>query len=120
MKETANSIVDLSSVSAINTSALQLVGKFGVDGYGSHKIRHQLIDPALALAEIAHFNLEKTNSFLLSCYCPLELLAEDCTLLCSRSRTTRFAGPITLTRSVEDRDVLAVEFTFLSNHQGFL
>ena len=109
VKETAKSIFDLSSVSAINTSVLQLVGKFGVDGYGSHKIRHQLIDPALALTEIAHFNLEKTNSFLLSCYCPLELLAEDCTLLCSRSRTARFAGPITLTRSPEDGDVLAVE-----------
>ena len=87
VKETANSIVDMSSVSADNTNALQLVGKFGVNGYGSHKIRHQLIDSALASAEAAHLDQEKTNSFFRSCYCPLELLADYSTLLCSRSQT---------------------------------
>ena len=112
LKETVDSIVELSSVAEDNTgTVLQLIGKFGVDGSGSHKIRHQLIDTALASAETSHLDLEKTNSFLLSCYCPLELRSEGNTLLWSNPvpNSTSFARPVTLTRAAEDRDVLAVE-----------
>ena len=82
LKETADSVVDLSSAAEDTTGTVfTLVGKFGVDGSGSHKIRQQNIDTALASAETSHLDPEKTNSFLLSCYCPLELRSEENILL---------------------------------------
>ena len=108
--QTAASIVNLSNASADSGGSLQLVGKFGVDGSGSHKIRQQLIDTSLASEETSHLDPKKTNSFLLSCYCPLELRCND-TLLWSNPvpNSTSFARPVTLTRVAEDRDVLRVE-----------
>ena len=109
--ETATSLIKLSE-GRQEGAALDLVGKFGVDGSGSHKIRHQLINAALASSETSHLDLDKTNNFLLSCYCPLELRSsEDNSLLWSNPvpNSTSFARPVTLTRTTEDRDVLAVE-----------
>ena len=46
-----------------------IIGKFGVDGSGSHKIRHQLVKNDIASQNIGHVFSSKTSSFLLSFYC---------------------------------------------------
>ena len=46
-----------------------IIGKFGVDGSGSHKIRHQLAKNDVALQNIGHVFSSKTSSFFLSFYC---------------------------------------------------
>ena len=43
-----------------------IIGKFGVDGSGSHKIRHQLVKNDIALQNIGHVFSSKTLSFFLS------------------------------------------------------
>ena len=49
-----------------------MTGKFGLDGSGTHKIRHQKIDSEKVLDETPHLdpNLAKT-SVLLVCWCPI-------------------------------------------------
>lgn len=111
--QTATSLVNMAKDSVadadLNGSFL-LVGKFGVDGSGSHKIRQQLIDTSLAAEETPHLDPTKANSFVLSCYCPLELHYNDMLLWSNPvPNSNSFARPVSLTRTIEDRDVLAVE-----------
>ena len=61
--------------------SFRLLGKFGVDGSGSHKLRQELVDAELALTETGHLDLKKANSFLISCYVPLELSCDNAILV---------------------------------------
>ena len=88
----------------------RMVGKFGADGSGSHKIRQQLVDEVLAMTETGHLDPKKCNSFLLSCYVPLELYRNDQLVWTNPiPNSTSFARPLSLTRAPEDREVLSVE-----------
>lgn len=111
LDETASSLIQLNkSAGREETGEFRMVGKFGVDGSGSHKIRQQLIDTALASEETEHLDPTKCNSFLLSCYVPLELHRGN-TILWTNPvpNSTSYARPVSLTRTAEEREVLAVE-----------
>ena len=87
-----------------------LIGEFGVHGSGSHKIRQQLIDTSLVSQETLHLDPTKSNSFVLSCYCTLDLSCGDVVLWSNPvPNSTSFARPMALTRCEKDRTVLAVE-----------
>ena len=90
--------------------SFRLLGKFGVDGSGSHKIRQQLVDTELALTETGHLDPKKANSFLISCYVPLELSCDNAIVWTNPvPNSTAYARPVALTRAQENRDVLSVE-----------
>ena len=87
-----------------------LVGKFGVDGSGSHKVRQQLIDVELARSETSHLDPTKTSNFLLACYVPLELCCNNLVVWKNPvPNSTSFARPVSLTRTTEERDILSTE-----------
>ena len=110
LDETACALIELSNKDVISGGKYELVGKFGADGSGSHKIRQQVIDTSLLMAETPHLDPTKSNSFLLSCYCPLELRCNDEVLWTNPvPNSTAYARPVSLTRTTEDRDVLSIE-----------
>ena len=53
LQETASSLMKMNSGHEVSGS-YHLVGKFGVDRSGSHKVRQQLIDVELARSETSH------------------------------------------------------------------
>ena len=111
LSETSQSLLELSSNSRdVVISDLKLIGKFGLDGSGSHKVRHQLINKSNADIETPHLVKKKHNSILLTCYCPLELSSNG-TILWSNPvpNSTAYTRPISLVRGVEDRDIISTE-----------
>ena len=111
LDETVSSLIQLNKdPDTVDDGKYYLVGKFGVDGSGSHKIRQQLIDKTLAIDETGHLDPTKCNSFLLSCYVPLELHHDDTAVWTNPvPNSTSYARPVSLTRTAEERDVLSVE-----------
>ena len=87
------------------------MGKFEVDGSGSHKIRQQLVDSELASLETGHVDHSKTCTFLLSCYVPLEISNENNKNIWRNAipNSTTFARPVFLARAAEDRETLIIE-----------
>ena len=74
LAETALALLDLTSFNYSHyPSSIKMIGKFGADGSGSHKIRQQLVDAEIASLETPHLDHTNTSTILLSCYCPLEL-----------------------------------------------
>ena len=60
------------------STPLTMVGKFGLDGSGAHKIRHQLIDSDKVMFETPHLDPVKAKtSILLVCWCPIRILQEE-------------------------------------------
>ena len=94
-----------------NGSWFDLIGKFGLDGSGEHKIRHQLADSAAGAVETPHLEPKKINSFLL-CYCPLELKKNYETIWENPvPNSTSFARPVSLSKAKEEREVVAEEIS---------
>ena len=110
LKETGKALLQISNISFSNNQ-YTMVGKFGIDGSGSHKIRHQLVDADQVLAETPHLNPLKSSSFLLACYCPLEIL-DDSDVVWSNPipNSTAYTRPVSLTRAPENRDILTAKF----------
>ena len=111
LKETAEALIELSHVSSLDYSQqFELIGKFGVDGSGSHKIRHQMIDLDRATEETPHLDPNHSSAFLLTCYCPLSLTCNGKTVWENKvPNSNTFARPVTLTQCKEDRAVLEHE-----------
>ena len=112
LKETAASLIKLNSQNNIIEEGNQyfIIGKYGVDGSGSPKIRHQLVDNEIALLETGHLDPSKTSNFLLSCYCPLEVQHSNISIWQNPvPNSTAFARPVSLTRAPEDRNTLTHE-----------
>ena len=108
--QTVAALFELCKITPDVNGKYNLIGKFGVDGSGSHKIRQQLIDTSLVSQETSHLDPTKSNSFVLSCNCPLKLSCGDVVLWSNPvPNSTSFARPMSLTRCQEDRTVLAVE-----------
>ena len=90
-----------------------VTGKFGIDGSGTHKVRHQLVNELLSLLENPHLDPKKTSSFLLSGYCPLKITClhgdeENVVWRNPLPNSTVFARPVSLTRC-KDREIIEAE-----------
>ena len=62
LDETALALIKMVGYDNGNGKAFRLLGKFGVDGSGSHKIRQQIVDAELALSETGHLDPKRANS----------------------------------------------------------
>ena len=113
LAETALALLDLTSFNYCHfPSSIQMIGKFGVDGSGSHKIRQQLVDSEIAFLETPHLDHTNTSTILLSCYCPLELRDMTTDKLIWENplpNSNCYARPVSLSRCKEDRDRLQEE-----------
>ena len=89
---------------------VKLIGKFGLDGSGAHKVRHQIINSNSANIETPYIDQTKSKSFLLMCYCPITLSC-DAGILWTNPvpNSTAFTRPVSLVRTNEDREVISVE-----------
>lgn len=121
LRDTARSLIDLQFLDS-QTQALavqkqfSLVGKFGIDGSGAHKIRHQIIDHEKILDETPHLDPSKIDSILLSCYVPLTLTMNDNIVWENPvPNSTVFARPVSLTRCKEIRPVIEKELEPIFN-----
>ena len=102
LDETALALIKMVGYDNGNGKSFRLLGKFGVDGSGSHKIRQQIVDAELALSETGHLDPKRANSFLISCYVPLELSCNNVKVWTNPvPNSTAYARPITLTRAQE-------------------
>lgn len=111
LNETVVALLSLNKAKLIERNSFTVLGKFGVDGSGSHKVRHQLVDADASLLETGHLDHTKTSTFLLSCYVPLEIVDEENKNVWRNPipNSTSFARPIFLMRAPENREVLEVE-----------
>ena len=66
LHETASALIKLLNQDVHDGDAYQLVGKFGVDGSGSHKIPQQLINTSIAMTETSHLDQLIHSVILLS------------------------------------------------------
>ena len=107
--ETASALIKVAKVVVCPGQKYELTGKFGADASGSHKIRQQVVSTD-ASEETPHLDPNKCSSFLLSCYCPLELSCNG-TIIWSNPlpNSTSYARPVSLIRSNEQRNVLRIE-----------
>ena len=110
LEETALSLIRVSNCAVQDGDTFKVIGKFGVDGSGSHKLRHQLINENLVNLETPHLDPTKASSFLLTCYCPLEFKVSEHILWENPApNSTAFARPVSLSRAKEEREVLIGE-----------
>ena len=111
LADTAKSLISLNFENISNDQAdFCLTGKFGVDGSGSHKIRHQLINPEKADDETPHLDPEQLNTIILNCYVPLSLTVGRQTVWENpQPNSTIYARPVSLTRAKEEQSVLRKE-----------
>ena len=110
LEETARALIYLNTSTDPSNghNHFHLTGKFGVDGSGSHKIRHQIIDIEKVCDETPH--LDSSDSILLSCYVPLSLtLNDEIVWENPLPNSTVYARPVSLTRCKEKRIVLEKE-----------
>ena len=101
-----------------NDDCFNLIGKFGLDGSGGHKIRHQLANSAAVAVETPHLEQKKINSFLLLCYCPLELKKSYETIWENPvPNSTSFARPVSLSKAKEEGSCCRGDIQCHSLHQ---
>lgn len=111
--ECTDSIVELDS-----NTILHLEAKTGIDGSGSHRARHQLVNIEKSLDENPHLDPTLYKNFLLCCVCPLSLPLvnpSDKVLIwkipCPNSIS--YTRPLCLVRTNETRYVIEREFDSL-------
>ena len=75
IQDTVSGIIDCtdSTIELSQDVKLYLEAKTGIDGSGSHKARHQLVDIDKSLDENPHLDPTIYKNFLLCCVCPLSL-----------------------------------------------
>lgn len=100
---TSKAILDEKAVSLNTASHVHMIGKFGLDGSGSHQIRHQLaegLDPA-----------DLGTSFIGAFYCPLSISVDgDCIWENPVSNSIAFTRPVCLMRAKETRLTIEEHF----------
>ena len=98
---------------------LDLVSKTGLDGSGSHSIRHQMVDTAKSLDENPHLDPSTYKNYLLACFTPLTLSSKKTGKIIWSNNTPNgifYTRPIALIRASESRELIESEFSeLLSN-----
>ena len=99
---------------------LLLEAKTGIDGSGSHRARHQLVNIEKSLDEKPHLDPTAYKKIILSCVCPLSLRVkkpeQDDTVLLWKNpvpNAISYNRPLCLVRASETREVIESEFDSL-------
>ena len=90
-------------------SEVNVVAKFGLDGSGSHKIRHQKVDGNVAVDDTEDEEKE-TTSYLGGFWCSLEISSGGTKLCNPLPNSNLFARPLCLVREKETRESVATHF----------
>ena len=113
LTETGQALLSQTKIVGNEAKKFVIIGKFGCDGSGSHKVRHQRIYIEDALEETPNLNPQNVSNFLLSCYCPLEIKeigeSEVQVWKNPQPNSIAFARPVSLTRAEESREILQSE-----------
>ena len=98
---------------------LTLVSKTGIDGSGSHRIRHQMADNSKSLEENPHLDPNIYKNYLLTCFTPLthsyKKVGKPDTVIWNNNNpnSISYTRPISLIRTIESREVIESEFSGL-------
>ena len=97
---------------------LELEAKTGIDGSGSHKIRHQLVDSSKSLEENPYLDPEVFKNYILACCSPLALYSLKGGVKTEiwknpTPNSIAYTRPLSLVRAEESREVLENEFAGL-------
>lgn len=111
LDETAVALANMQMFQVEPHTSLTLLGKFGLDGSGGHKIRQQSVNEQLACAETPHLCPKTTSNYILSCYVPLEMKTEVGSVVWKNPlpNSIAFARPISLVRAPEKRETIDIE-----------
>ena len=129
VKDTTCGLLDVVGAANIgDNTTLELVAKTGIDGSGSHKVRHQIVNTDLSLDENPHLDPSVYTNYLLCCISPLSLnaVSEDGRALLWKNpqpNSTFYARPLTLVRAAESRTIIEHEFeslfTYINDNEQF-
>ena len=112
LKSTFERLVETINFIPKSSDALKVIGRFGLDTSGGHKLRHQLVDHDLVATETPHLDPNKTSPFLIICYCPYEMkYNEEVIWKNPVPNSTAFSRPVSLGRAKEERSVLEAEIS---------
>ena len=110
--QTVSSLLEIKEVTP--TSDIKVVAKFGLDGSGSHKIRHQNVemeDGSDDDSEEDEEEDEETTSYLGGFWCPLLISCRDITLWSNPlPNSILYARPLCLVREKETRESVQDHF----------
>ena len=108
--QTVGSLLEIEKVSP--DSELKVIAKFGLDGSGSHKIRHQNAEAEDDSGESIEEDEEKeTTSYLGAFWCPLHVYCGDVLVWANPlPNSILFARPVCLMREKENRESVCEHF----------
>lgn len=110
--------MDISGHNINQGEVLALTSKTGLDGSGSHRARHQMVNIPKSLDENPHLDPEHYKNFLLTCFCPLTLSvikgqSEKVIWENPSPNSIFYTRPISLIRASESREIIEKEFNNL-------
>ena len=109
-------LLDISGHTVEQGEVLSLTAKTGLDGSGSHRARHQMVNISRSLEENPHLDPESYKNYLLTCVCPLTLssIKDDGKVTVIWKNTSpnsiAYTRPLSLIRVSESREVIESEF----------
>ena len=114
--ETFRGVVKAAGLELDDGDVIKVYSKFGVDGSGNHRIRHQNIDRERSILELPHVDPDDASTYLLSTYCPLRVVKcrneREIPLWENEHPNSIFlTRPVSLLRAKEGRNVIETEFS---------
>jgi hypothetical protein len=110
ISQTVHSLLEVQE--EIPVADVKVIAKFGLDGSGSHKIRHQVVDRESSEDSSSDEEEEKeTTSYLAAFWCPLHIRCGDETLWSNPlPNSILYARPVCLVREKETRESVEQHF----------
>ena len=112
ISQTVQSLLEVQEATPVED--VKVMAKFGLDGSGSHKIRHQNVDGMSSDGSSSDEDEEEekeTKSYLAGFWCPLEVSCRDETLWSNPvPNSNLYARPVCLVREKENRESVEEHF----------
>ena len=107
LKDTIVSLLNVNGVDITENDCIQVEGKIGIDGSGSHQIRHQLAEDDAEDDE----EKKKESSYLGIFWCPLKINVNNVVVWTNiLPNSTMFSRPLCLMREKENRESVLTNF----------
>lgn len=108
--QTVESLLEIKELTP--NSDLKVVAKFGLDGSGSHQIRHQKAEEEEDSGDSSDEEEQKeTTSYICAFWCPLHVFCGNITLWTNPlPNSILYARPVCLVREKETRESVSVHF----------
>ena len=113
LKDTVESLFNVNNIIISNNDCIEVDGKLGIDGSGSHQIRHQLAEAGDDLEEIVDEEEQRKNesSYLGVFWCPLNVKVNNLVVWTNiLPNSTMYSRPLCLVREKENRESVLANF----------